>query len=1033
MANFGDDDGDWALRDHIQEILLEYAMQHLTVDYAERTSEMTNELLTPYLVEVPLYDKNALLLPIEPWDKLSTMHDLSNPTPWEEKFQIAADVAQYLRNTMRLRTGTLPTDRIGEDSACKGAASVFIPDFPVLSRNARRNTPNLGAGLLSFTPRHHENMTSVAVQDEEEHETAVSVTDALELIWKMPASVHSAVSTFLKSAGALSRPSVTHRNTVLDPPERPASPRFIIPPEEFVPVFPRRKRNVGPSCMPESIAELPLPLLDSIDSEPIDFAKENMLLVDGWNTIPPISSPPPLSSPSSSQNIDEIFAFSSPNTSPSHIPKLQPMDVPPMPRRRSIKGSQTRKPIEEKYTDFLRLQLPATSVVDYSPSSPQPATSLLGQEGTVDDMDDLGVDVAAIYADVQGDDPTDVIMKATLNPAQKVLWPLPALPQPNEHPPNVLMSFKTLCQPALDGSVAFEISVFAKKVKGLKALNLTLPWTPFGSCERLPTNFEATDCSSILEGGSTTLAQSINNTLESLTLPVQTLSDDERWQQFDEFTTKNRPVQSADTLEIVLSRRGRRGHSSQPHIVDPVAGSSQLPQPDQDDLHLVQGYPVKHPRTHPTYATSTRHPPYDDDSGFFNMTPQPDAVEEPAFYGYPEDYLSGVEQTQLQIDTQEETRQFIPLGFDDSQDNFALPHTQNQPTEPLDSHLTVQTERVRHVDPLDDPFPEQLDHRVGLSDFLRLRVKASNHPDVHHIAVAQTEPQPVILQPPTTEETPTAPPDIYDSRTLRLPETMALPVEEHLYLVSLDLAQKNVLLRSLRAPDCAVDLVERDTLDGADIIMDAETSVVFASLVTLPSQREVLVERVAQQSWRYSKMLVLFEAYPESRAYKTSDGPETFNVYTPATLKALGRFRRDLNLSLACKKMDEKCVVQLAFAANVHEAALFVRYYGDLAAQEDGTMWGDRAWLDGEPAPEEDSLSAVPRMNRFAAYITLNQMDVDSFLALSPQERMHMLGRYVGEARMVSVNAYIEERTRSLEDSSDPDGYGGVDEASEYY
>ncbi|KAF8816136.1 hypothetical protein BYT27DRAFT_6465631 [Phlegmacium glaucopus] len=118
-----------------------------------------------------------------------------------------------------------------------------------------------------------------------------------------------------------------------------------------------------------------------------------------------------------------------------------------------------------------------------------------------------------------------------------------------------------------------------------------------------------------------------------------------------------------------------------------------------------------------------------------------------------------------------------------------------------------------------------------------------------------------------------------------------------------DIIQKPALVRSLRFQECLVDLVERQSLDGVDLIIDIHSAVIFLSLFTLASQCAKDVERVAEQSWKFRRILVIFEAYPQSYAKKGGEAASTLNLglyaYTPI-LKAIKRFRRDLEISAAC-------------------------------------------------------------------------------------------------------------------------------------
>ncbi|GLB33412.1 hypothetical protein LshimejAT787_0102960 [Lyophyllum shimeji] len=170
----------------------------------------------------------------------------------------------------------------------------------------------------------------------------------------------------------------------------------------------------------------------------------------------------------------------------------------------------------------------------------------------------------------------------------------------------------------------------------------------------------------------------------------------------------------------------------------------------------------------------------------------------------------------------------------------------------------------------------------------------------------------------------TAPQEVYDNKTLHLPSRWKIPINVHKYMASLDVIQKQVLVRALASQEFLVDLVERESLDGADLIIDPHTAVLFISLLSLPAHNKKLLGTLSAQTWRYKRVLVVFEAYPSSRSYKSASGlrqkqghartePE-LNAYTPPIVKAIKKFRRDLNIAEGCGKKAAGCEVWWAFA-----------------------------------------------------------------------------------------------------------------------
>jgi hypothetical protein len=314
-------------------------------------------------------------------------------------------------------------------------------------------------------------------------------------------------------------------------------------------------------------------------------------------------------------------------------------------------------------------------------------------------------------------------------------------------------------------------------------------------------------------------------------------------------------------------------------------------------------------------------------------------------------------------------------------------------------------------------------HTLGIATFVMLRAKTLKPlPMISAPSGLQNvnpEPQSEPANEPEPQTLRDPPPGLYDHRTLRLPPgPSAPPAKAHRYLASLDLLQKQALVRNLRSPANKVDLVERITLDGADLILDADAALIFVPLLSLPAQKqaEVLLARVARVSWGFGKLLIVFEAYPASRSVRgtaimlnssvatsapavarqcpiasstptvvpltldttpapvaasaaprfpgqpnisTISEPELY-AYTPPIMKAIRKFRRDLDIAEACGTKSAGCVVRYAFADSVTEAARLSRMFGNMMEEEGegrghcgdnqgGAGWGDRKWLDLDP------------------------------------------------------------------------------------
>ncbi|KAG5645788.1 hypothetical protein DXG03_005325 [Asterophora parasitica] len=320
-------------------------------------------------------------------------------------------------------------------------------------------------------------------------------------------------------------------------------------------------------------------------------------------------------------------------------------------------------------------------------------------------------------------------------------------------------------------------------------------------------------------------------------------------------------------------------------------------------------------------------------------------------------------------------------------------------------------------------------HALGIEAFAMLRARkiaSSTVPQASSVSA------PVAHPPASTSVERSGPrivpPEVYDRKTLRLGSSWTMPATIHRYMASLDLLQKQVLVRSLASPECLVELIERDALEGVDLIVDPHTAVIFTSLLSLPAHNKKLLATLSEQTWRYKRLLVVFEAYPASRSFKAStrmqqkQGHESVEpelwAYTPPILKALKRFRRDLDIAEGCGKKAAGCEVWYAFADCVQNAAAYARWFGNEAEEvdcTDGAIWGDREWLDLEISEDEGHLALLGGMNRFSASIILCQMDLQQFIDLDPAARLATVGPFIGREAIDMFNLDIERRIQDTE------------------
>ncbi|KAL0581356.1 hypothetical protein V5O48_000732 [Marasmius crinis-equi] len=363
------------------------------------------------------------------------------------------------------------------------------------------------------------------------------------------------------------------------------------------------------------------------------------------------------------------------------------------------------------------------------------------------------------------------------------------------------------------------------------------------------------------------------------------------------------------------------------------------------------------------------------------------------------------------------------------------PEPSSAPARALKSKLPDTQES--HVPP--DVDVEHLHIAAGVAAFAELRAKRlrddipSTLPDSpKHItlpsnpapdrsALSQINENAADLVSISANETPQA---ILTRNAIQLPSPWMLPTTAHWYMASMSLVQKQALVRHLRSESCGVGTVEREDLNGVDLILDPNTAIIFVNLRALPSQCESVVATISEQSWRYTRLFIIFEAYPPSCSFKPlaslRGDSEVLNVYTPPVIKAIKKLRRDLSVAEGCAKKRASCRVFEAFAGSVEEAGLHARNFGDSVASDEGSgtgLWGDRSWLEGDVSEDEHGLAIADGMNHFAAFVILCQVGVQDVLDMSPEERISSFGPHVGNDKMKTLNEFIQRRLQIIQET----------------
>ncbi|KAJ7611582.1 hypothetical protein FB45DRAFT_940310 [Roridomyces roridus] len=1043
-------DSEHALRVHARQLLLNYALNYLTADYIQLTEQAVLDLDNQYLTTIPTTDPNSLILPTDPYETLTRIHGLGSLEAFQERFQSTPDAIQCIKKL--LKPEKPKSDRVFlQESNFESCSPVWRPMSPILTSHARRETPKPGSNnfFQSLPASHPEFLTSQSIKPIENEpviQPLVKPDLVLNCSWQLHQKEHDAVRSLLNSAVMIR--GHKNRHLDLDPSARPDSPP--IPPKSrpeppFMPIFPRRQRVRGgvreadpPPSGLKGVASLPAVILPPVKVEEIEpeLYKQNMVIVNGWHAYHSSPSPTPPSSQESDQ-IDELFR-STPDTTPPPVYPTK-MELPQIPRVRRIGGVRKKTSPIGHGKDFGSFITPLVQKAPvWAPLSTEPATSMLGQPdspSTVIKREELDHDIEQLYGH-QRKNPGDFIRNEKLDTNEQLLFDIPALPPPNEHAPNALflpLNLANFVQPLkAKGQAAHATHQFLKKAKGIPSLNVELSWVPVAAKTRIPSHSEVLKVTDLFDADAADLVTEIVILLERI--PAMLDSAERETCYIKMWPEDDMPVEPFPLIapcHIALSRKERRRAAgladeveeddidSDDSLEDPLfdVRGTKRPRLAQDEFFDDSGVSFE-PFDLAQDMLTGYIDPHDVDKE--NIPPFTQVYERGDFEQLnPDDVSRSPFASQMDYAMQE-CQDFEILSFDSAQPTqLAAPptdysdETYSQMFEPHPTAI-VNDSAVVTKPPSLALEPDMATHSLGISEFAKLRAKKVSGPVPEKPLIPQDTPQ---------EPSHDIPDNIYDRNTLRLPSSRNPPQTLHRYMVSMDLVQKQALVRILRSRACAVDLIERNSLDGVDIILDPHTAIIFTNLLTLPSECADLVTRVCQQSWLYSRLLVIFDAYPAARSYQprtgSSNAASELFAYSPPVLKALGKLRRDVGIQEACEAKRRDCVVQYAFADTVEEAAMVTRYFGDLAeaSDESHALWGDRAWLDDDVPEGEQDLAAADGMNRFAAFVILCQIDLEEFLDLNPEERVNKFGGFVGLERMLLLNQVIERRLRAMEPS----------------
>lgn len=171
----------------------------------------------------------------------------------------------------------------------------------------------------------------------------------------------------------------------------------------------------------------------------------------------------------------------------------------------------------------------------------------------------------------------------------------------------------------------------------------------------------------------------------------------------------------------------------------------------------------------------------------------------------------------------------------------------------------------------------------------------------------------------------------------------------HRYLTSVELLQDRPLMQALCLNSLRMELVEREWIDGADIVFDCDTALVFVPLfhVLLPSGFGSLKDRLSSLSWQYTHLAVVFKLYEggNSGLQQHQDEEERMDL-SSRVIRSIKKLQRSLALAEAYAIKRPQAVILMYFVLSAEQAAATTRLLGDVAeSRSQFCPWGDRSWL----------------------------------------------------------------------------------------
>ncbi|KAG8875357.1 hypothetical protein FRB97_005195 [Tulasnella sp. 331] len=1075
------------VQNHIRSLVYNYAKQHITLNHDQYTIEQANQLLSEGLKTIPSLGPTDLVPLTDPVQALLRQWNLPPNGALaysEEKLSVAPETMAYLQRTLKPTKQPKRRDPFAYDEESYSYATPIKYDT-ILSRKSQKATLLIGkgtypVGVPSMLADLVEGQKVKLVDAELVPEPPLNPEQILSLRPQIDIVTQSGIKMLFeslplaarqrnKAAGQLPWLDAGTNNGTLASFLRCHSPTPKSLRQMSPPIFPRAlyRPEVAPTYISEAgkteLADF-MALIQGTDrvllpvkpeeEKIFELAKENFIIVNGWNALPSLSSPtmtPPKSQDSEARDeLDDDVWRSSPPFIPLPVGKLGDFHEFMWPHLQPLieRGPATPPMVSIK-----------SELFDMSPSLLGQASSTIQREGDSDpatiDMDDVDGTIENIYRSVKGEDLTAIIMNEKIEQKGALLLDVPALTAPNAqlanfHPPTELKDLLALSPSAkglppvvpLDGILGRDkISVSLKKVTGIQSLNIELPWRPFIAGESTIPTLESV--TGIGGGVVADEDQEAVNDLLHTAIPATTHSTgpSQRW-TLDDKAYQYQPSHLTSPEPMMLSRASLRATGKlEPQEENCTARlGSEIDTKtfrSQDSKCLDDMIPVQAPRRSYSLLPQT-------------WTAEPGDVWEECNMGYedsapppPDAQDTYTLKNMVQDTTMLSEEEHLAVQLEQAQDPPSALH----PNSPRSIPDLLSLKLAMSREPCSLNTPEQLqarrlrslENRDRLVRFMgvcsigaQLNITPAP-PSPYAVATHLRSPSPLV-------KSSTIPPELllHVAYTLEEASLGIVPDTIHRYIASFSLIQKRGVTRHLLSREvCAVELVERERAVDVDLILDAGAAVIFFVLPALPTAANDLVNRLSNLSWRYSNILIIFESYPPARsrtifdhseddAAHFKDSPYPFSL---PVIKAFKHLRRSLCISESSGSRNGMCNIGFVFALDEVEAARYVRLFAErrvIECAEDTNkaqsgQWNKRDWLVEDIYVGEDELAAFDGMNLFAAIAMVSTVNLTSIIQeMTSDQRLDWFADLVGYDRMINFNSILEERYIAIASSPIP-------------